>query len=209
MCKEVVMKGRCVVAFAGHMIDRPDRPSPRFPAWAEPAVQSTIRESITRLCPAVVVSSAACGGDIIFAEEALRQEIPLYVVLPFKDRRSFIHHSLAYAGESWVRRFRKVCKRAEQVYFVKPGPYENEGDFVDNQHAVIFFALGFAASAEMRLTCLILYDDTQPEDGIGGTVSFLKLLTGLGIEFEAINMTVVRTDHELQWKLQKEGGENK
>jgi hypothetical protein len=188
------MRHRCVVAFAGHMIDQPTRPSPRFPAWADAAVQAAVREAIARLSPTVAVSSAACGGDIIFAEEILRRKIPLYVVLPFKDRESFIQQSVAYAGEQWVSRFRNVCIEAKDVYFVKPGPYEDDRDFLDNQHAIIFFAQGFAAAVGMKLICLILYDDTQPEDGIGGTVSFFKLLNGLNIEFDAINMTVIRTD---------------
>lgn len=190
------MQNRCVVAFAGHMIDQPTRNSPRFPPWAEEAVQIAVREAIARLSPTVAASSAACGGDIIFAEEILRQKIPLYVILPFKDRENFIQHSVAYAGEKWVDRFKNVCNDAESVYFVKPGPYEADRDFLDNQHAIIFFAQGLAAAARMDLTCLILFDDTQPGDGIGGTVSFFKLLNGLGIEFDAINMATVRADLE-------------
>jgi hypothetical protein len=176
------------------MIDKPTRTSPRFPTWAEAAVQATVQEAIARLSPTVAVSSAACGGDIIFAEEILRQQIPLYIVLPFKDRESFIKQSVAYAGKQWISRFRNICNKAEDVYFVKPGPYEDDRDFLDNQHAIIFFAQGIAAAVRMRLTCLILYDDTQPGDGIGGTVSFFKLLNGLNIEFEAINMAVIRDD---------------
>jgi hypothetical protein len=187
------------------MIDQPTRTSPRFPDWAETAVQATVREAIARLSPAVAVSSAACGGDIIFAEEILRQEIPLYVVLPFKDRESFISQSVAYAGKQWVSRFRYICSKAKDVYFVKPGPYEDDRDFLDNQHAIIFFAQGFAAAVRMRLTCLILYDDTQPGDGIGGTVSFFKLLNGLKIEFEAINMAVIRSDSQLEQEEQNRG----
>ena len=186
------MKKRCVVAFAGHMIDKPSRPSPRFPPQAEFAVQSAICDEIKRLSPTVAVSSAANGGDIIFAEEVLKQKIPLYIVLPFKDKRSFIRQSVAYAGKQWVIRFRKVCTQASGLYFVKPGSYEDERDFEDNQHAVIFFALGFAAANNMRIIPLILYDDSQPEDGLGGTISFLKLLTGLNIEFHAINMAAIR-----------------
>jgi len=186
------MEVDCILAFAGHMIDQPNRPSPRFPPWAESAVRSEIHKAITRLSPVVGISSAACGGDIIFAEVILERKIPLYVILPFQDREDFINRSVGFAGEEWVRRFRKVCNQAASPpYFAKPGGHKHDRDFEDSQRAVIFFALGFAAAMNMQPICLLLYDDTQPGDEVGGTRSFLELCINLEIPYEIIDIKTI------------------
>lgn len=186
------MEARCILAFAGHMIDRPTRTPKRFPAYAEEVVKTKIRDAITQLTPIIGVCSAACGGDIIFAEEILKQDIPLYIILPFEDREDFIGRSVAYAGKIWVNRFNEVCERAKAIYFVKPGSYSDDKDFENNQYAVIFFALGIEAITEKQLVCLVLYDGTQLGDSIGGTLSFLRLCRGLEIPLMRINMLSIR-----------------
>ncbi|MDP9187559.1 MAG: DUF4071 domain-containing protein, partial [Verrucomicrobiota bacterium] len=55
-----------VVVFAGHMIDRPDRTTPRFPLQLEPLVAKEIRRKLDQLEPGFGFSSAACGSDILF-----------------------------------------------------------------------------------------------------------------------------------------------
>ena len=189
------MNELCVLTFAGHMIDSPVRSNPRFPASTEPDVQSSIRKKIVDLSPVVAISSAACGGDIIFAEEALEQKIPLYIILPFEDKEDFIKRSVLYAGEQWKNRFWEIYNQAQHTYFVKSGSFEGDKDFEDNQHAIIFFGLGFARAREMQLICLILYDSTQPGDGIGGTESFFSLCEGLNIPYEKLDMAAIREKH--------------
>ena len=48
-----------VMVFAGHMIDRPERATPRFPAQEEHIIADRIREQIERTRPAFGFSSAA------------------------------------------------------------------------------------------------------------------------------------------------------
>src|SRR6202011_6183393 len=55
-----------VVVFVGHMIDRPDRKSPRFPRSLEPLVASAIRERLRQIDGRIGYASAACGSDILF-----------------------------------------------------------------------------------------------------------------------------------------------
>ncbi len=183
----------CVVAFAGHMIDQHSRPCPRFPPTAEPAVRSHIRQMIAQLAPYAAISSAACGGDIIFAEEVLCYGAPLYVILPFADKTDFLHHSVEYAGPAWVERFHQVCAQATiSPYFVKPGSYRDDQDFEDNQRALLFFALGIAVAHKLRLVCLILCDTLQLGDQIGGTRSFLEMCRDLEIPCNIIDIAALR-----------------
>lgn len=188
------MESHSIIAFAGHMIDQQDRRSPRFPAVVEPDVRASIAATIARLAPAAVITSAACGGDIICAEAALDYGAQLYVILPFADRDDFIRMSVANAGMEWVERFHAICRRATVApYFARPGGYASDYDFEANQHALIFFALGVAAARQTRLTCLILCDEEQLGDQIGGTRSFLALCRSLQIDYEIINLAAIRT----------------
>ena len=189
-----------MLAFAGHMIDLPGRVSPRFPAYAEHAVRLKLRAAIERLAPAAAVSSVACGGDILFAEEILRYGASLYVVLPFQDRESFIHESVIHAGVQWVQRFEYMCARAAvPPYAVKSGAHQSDHDFAEGQRALTFFALGFSRALSLELKSLILYDEAQAGDQIGGTRSFVRLCTQLHIQHEQIDLAAIRC--ELQYNV--------
>src|SRR2546427_12910221 len=52
----------CVLVFAGHMIDRPDRATPRFPSEFESAVAKEIQRNIDMFQPGVGFASAAFGS---------------------------------------------------------------------------------------------------------------------------------------------------
>lgn len=78
--------------FTGHMLDRPDRPAPRFPAALEEAVRSEIEASLERRDVQIGYSSLACGGDMLFAESALKRGGEVYIFLPF-DIETFIEQN--------------------------------------------------------------------------------------------------------------------
>jgi hypothetical protein len=184
------MTNPCVLAFAGHMIDEPGRSSPRFPPELEPVVREAIHQYFEQISPPVaVVCSAACGSDILFAEEALSRGIPVYIILPFEDRDDFIRHSVIYAGSDWVKRFEQVCDQASARPFCsKAGGYERDEDFERAQHAVIFFAIGFATAKKTPLKALLVFDQNQDEEKIGGTNSFLKMCMMLKLKCEIIEL---------------------
>lgn len=105
--------------FTGHMIDKPNRPSPRFPPAKEAAVRKRIKEVLTEekektiaRTPGIIkgVSGGACGGDIMFHEvcEELGIQTELYLALP---RDQFIVESVEFAGQSWIERFDQLYNR--------------------------------------------------------------------------------------------------
>jgi len=75
----------CVVVFAGHMIDRPDRSEPRFPNELQNAVANEIRNRIDELNPGFGFASAACGSDILFLEAMLHAGAEVSIVLPYNE----------------------------------------------------------------------------------------------------------------------------
>ena len=100
--------------FTGHMIDKPDRAEPRFPASKELAVRQKIKEQIeaekARLGPdrpLMAITGGACGGDILFLEVCAELGIKsqMFLALPRED---FLQASVDFAGIGWRDRFDKL-----------------------------------------------------------------------------------------------------
>ncbi len=94
-----------VMIFAGHMIDRADRPAPRFPPELEPVVAQEIQNRIDRLKPGFGFASAACGSDILFLEAMLDHGAKISVVLPYVEEE-FLRDSVDFLPKTnWRARF--------------------------------------------------------------------------------------------------------
>lgn len=104
-----------VAVFTGHMIDRPERSSPRFPPELETAVRQSIAETLARRNIGLGYCSLACGSDILFAEEILRRDGELHVVLPY-EAKQFIRDSVdIIPGSDWRERCEAVLASAASV----------------------------------------------------------------------------------------------
>jgi hypothetical protein len=75
-----------VLIFAGHQIDEPGRPEPRFPEKLEPRVRALIRRELERALAdgpgLAVLASAAPGSDILCHELCRELQIPSTICLP-------------------------------------------------------------------------------------------------------------------------------
>ena len=115
------------ILFSGHMIDKPDRPSPRFPASKEvkaaqaieKALKATlVKENATRshnsskdVAAAVkAIAAAANGGDILFHEACIRLRIPSEIWLGI-PADAFQQTSVAAAGPIWISRYRTLLQK--------------------------------------------------------------------------------------------------
>jgi hypothetical protein len=91
--------GASILLFTGHLLDRIDRESSRFPYRLIREVKTLIEIELERIVanrvPAMAISSLAAGGDMLFASEIIRREIPLTVFLPFEKER-FLADSVKY-----------------------------------------------------------------------------------------------------------------
>jgi class 3 adenylate cyclase len=99
-----IMKPPKVIVFSGHMLDKPDRPGPRFTENMIDYVREQIQQSIFELDCKIAYTSAACGSDLIFIEEMKKVNGEVNIVLPF-DTKDFLRSSVNYAGKAWVEKF--------------------------------------------------------------------------------------------------------
>src|SRR5829696_1200566 len=76
-----------VAALAGRRVDPPGAERPRFPLANIGAVAQRLRTVLADLEPEVLVSSAACGADLLALDAARTLGIRRRIVLPFEASR--------------------------------------------------------------------------------------------------------------------------
>ena len=185
------LKIPCVILFAGHMIDRPDRPSPRFPSELEPFVAREIRNKINKLKPGFGFSSAACGSDILFIEAMLDIDAKVSVALPY-EKEQFIRDSVDFVpGSDWRARFETVLARVARIIVVSTQRLEIGGisyDFCNDM--LLGLAAIHARQLDTPLVPLAVWDGT-PGDGPGGAASAVQNWQNLGYEPELVDLAKI------------------
>lgn len=177
-----------VAVFAGHLIDRPGRSSPRFPPELEEPVAREIRARLRRHGIGFGFSAAGSGGDILFLEALLDMDAEAHVVLPY-NREQFLEDSVDYLeGSSWASRYSNVLERAAEVTTAShqrmlAGAMSYEFGFLllDGMAAVQ------AEELETELVCVAVWDG-QPGDGPGGTAASIEHWRGRNRHVDIIDL---------------------
>src|SRR6266851_3809431 len=89
-----------IIALSGRRIDPEGVRPPRFPLSNTELVQERIRKLLQKEAVTAVVSSAACGADLLTLREANALGIRCRVVLPF-DRKRFRETSVLDRPGDW------------------------------------------------------------------------------------------------------------
>lgn len=177
-----------VIVFAGHMIDQPDRATPRFPSHLESVVAEGIRARIQKLRPGFGFASAACGSDIVFLEAMLDAGAEVSIVLPY-NREEFVRDSVDFLPNSnWRVRFEGVLERATQCVIASTQRLEIGGVSYDYCNQILLgLATIHSARLNTELVPLGVWDGTDG-DGPGGTASAVRRWQKLGYQPEVVDL---------------------
>jgi hypothetical protein len=183
-----------VVVFAGHMIDRPDRPQPRLPARLAEAVKAAIRTWLQEHHGIIGYSSAACGADILFQEAVHELGGQTYVVLPY-DAERFAADSVAIVpGADWPVRFRQVLANATQVVTASPEKIPTGSVSYDYANLVLHgLVLVQAQRFETSVVGLAVWDK-QLGDGPGSTASVVARWQSWKLPVHCIDVSALPDD---------------
>ncbi len=183
-----------VVVFAGHMIDQPGRPKPRFPNYLAPQVYQKIADALARLDARIGVASAACGSDILFLEAMLKREGEINVILPHL-KEEFIKSSVSVVpGTDWGPRFEAVLEQATQVIIASEN--RASGNAMVYEYANLLLdglAILRAKMLDTELIPLVVWDGGAG-DGPGGTSSLIQHWRSHGLEPEIIDINRLLAD---------------
>src|SRR6185312_15739458 len=167
--------------FTGHMIDKPDRKDPRFPASKEPAVRQKIKELIedekkNSELNYKGIAGGACGGDILFHEVCgeLKIETEIYLALP---REKFIVESVEFAGPQWVDRFNSLYSKLPRQTLAQtkelPKWLQQKKNYSIWERNNLWELTSALTNGGMHLTLIALWDG-KGGDGPGGTEHMVK-----------------------------------
>ncbi len=178
-----------IVIFTGHMIDKKDRKSKRFPSEIEHDIYEKIAEELDSLDAAIGYSSAACGSDILFLEALIKQCGEANILLPFK-RDEFREESVDNInGEQWGYRYLWLLQNAQNVVEVSQNKLGRGS--ISYQYTNLLL-LGYAClrakQLGAKLTGLAVWDGKEG-DGYGGTASAVEQWRKLGLEHIVIDPT--------------------
>jgi hypothetical protein len=160
---------RKVALFSGHMIDAPGREKPRFPPDKEPVAASAIWSALADLDVGprdLCICGGACGGDLLFAEAALKRSARLELHIPF-DEEAFLQKSVDFADADWRARFGAV--RARAILHILPlerGPTPEGKDPYERNNLWMLEAACRFGPDKVDFVCLW---NGESGDGPGGT----------------------------------------
>lgn len=171
-----------VLLFTGHMIDKPDRAEPRFPAAKEPVARQAIKEAIEKeqsIAPiSYGIAGGANGGDILFHEVCAELGIPtrLYLALP---REKYIVASVQSAGPLWVDRFNKLLDQHPETRILSETEdlpdwlVERSETYNIWQRNSLWLLHNALAEQEQSVTLIALWNG-KTGDGPGGTADLVE-----------------------------------
>jgi len=164
---------RQVFLFSGHMVDAPDRATPRFPADKEPIAAQTIAAALDQLGAGagdLALTQGAAGGDLLFLEACLQRGVRCRQLLPFEEPK-FIEESLLTSkdGERWRERYFAVkaqLKDAPRIMPAELGPLPKGASAFERCNLwLLYTALAWGVD-KVRFVCLW---NGGGGDGPGGT----------------------------------------
>ncbi len=171
---QAIRSPNTVALFSGHMIDAPDRKTPRFPPDKEPYAAAAIANALSRIDVGggdLAICGGACGGDLLFAEACLARSMRLEIYIPFGER-TFLANSVDFAGGNWHDRYLAVKSKA--MLHIMPnelGPLAaGENAYERNNQWMLEQAARFGGE---RIAFISLWNG-QSGDGPGGAHHFME-----------------------------------
>jgi hypothetical protein len=154
-----------VFAVAGRRIDAPDADTPRFPLQNVGLVRQRIRALFEARKPIAVVSSAACGADLIALEQASVLGINYRVILPFDPAR-FRATSVADRPGDWGPLYDRLINEiaSPEDLILSPASAKGASPYEAVNRLILDEAEKLAKALNQRAIAVLVWNG-QPRDG--------------------------------------------
>lgn len=174
-----------VVALAGRRIDRETEGRPRFPLAEVPRVRQRLHEVFRRLQAKALVSSAACGADLLGLDVAGEDGIARHIVLPFVPEM-FRERSVVDRPGPWGPLFDRIVDevRSERHLTIAGMDPRNPTSFTVVNGLLIDKALTIAKS-KTRVWAVVVWDGFA-RDADDATQDFRTRAIRVGVPIEDV-----------------------
>lgn len=148
-----------MIALAGRRIDAPDARPARFPLARVHAVRDALAALFRQERATALVSSAACGADLLALDVARELGVPGRIVLPFPPER-FRETSVVDRPGEWGRYFDEAVARAREEGDLRVLPTAGEGSaaYAAANEAILAEAEGLASDTGDALTAVLVWE---------------------------------------------------
>jgi hypothetical protein len=148
-----------IIALAGRRVDSSDARESRFPADKIGIVKERIRKMFRAQQATALVSSAACGADLLALEAAHELEIRRRVVLPF-TRDAFRRTSVVDRPGNWGKSYDRVLDDVQRKGdLVVLGYLEDDSAaYAATNRAILDEATIIARASGLPLTTVLVWD---------------------------------------------------
>jgi hypothetical protein len=178
---------RVVIALAGRRVDAAGAEPSRFPPENVQAVRDRIQSLFASRNAITLVSSAACGADLLGLEAAELQHMRTRIVLPF-SREVFRRTSVTDRPGDWGASYDRALDLAEAKNDVVVLGYREDDSeaYVATNRAILAEAVSIARNTGLGLAAVVVWDQrSRGPDDI--TEQFLNEATGRGIEMVPVS----------------------
>jgi hypothetical protein len=154
-----------IIALAGRRVDAVDANPKRFPAELVGVVRERIRIVLQTQGATVLVSSAACGADLLAISEAGSLGLRRRIVLPF-GREKFRAGSVTDRPGDWGPLYDEVLNEAEKkgdLLVIQP---KSENDaYAETNHVIVEEALSLGLELRQPVTAVLVWDGKSRGEG--------------------------------------------
>jgi hypothetical protein len=156
-----------IIALAGRRVDAVDAKQHRFPAAPKNVeiVRERIRIVLQTQAASVLVSSAACGADLLALSEARALGLRCKIVLPF-DREKFRATSVTDRPGEWGNLYEKVLNDVEKdgdVLVIRPTSQETA--YAETNHVIVDEAISLGLELHQTVTAVLVWDRESRGEG--------------------------------------------
>jgi hypothetical protein len=150
---------RVVIALAGRRIDAPDAETARFPLRNVPRVEQQLGELFARETATALVSSAACGADLVALTVAGRLRLRRRVVLPF-SADTFKTTSVTDRPGDWGPVYDRLMAdlSSQSDVVTLPGLDGSAGAYLATNHAILDEAIALARQTGAEPRAVIVWE---------------------------------------------------
>lgn len=163
-----------IIAFAGRRIDEKGSKNKRFPRSKISAVKQELYRYLKDKPISALISSAACGGDLLALETAQSLDIPTLVILPFEVSAFKVHSVLDCPG-SWKDTFDGVIKNLNKEQLIMLGIDLSDETAYEKVNEEIFRQAELAALKLKQSVEVLIAWDGKPKTSDDLTYQFLQI----------------------------------
>lgn len=176
-----------IIVLAGRRIDAPDAEERRFPLAMKDTVYTKILKFFRKNNITALVSSAACGADLLAQKAARKLNLEQHIILPF-ERERFRETSVTDRPGDWGRLFDEICDEVEEKgnLIVLEGFKDEEKAYSAVTTGILNQAESLRKTAENENILAVVVWEGKAKDEQDETAAFAEKAKARNIEVKKI-----------------------